>query len=211
MAKITQHRLPEHPDQAALLAYLDKDGDPADRSHIDRCTHCQSELEHIQCIRQALRELPPQQPPAHLWHNIQEHGFQPPQHKPFVLRQSMTWLSMAASLLLVAVVVLIQLPDEDKPAIPELAALIEENQQLEAALARLESQPSVMRLDAIGQITLLKDSVSAVDMAFSSQFDQPDNDATKADLLEKRIQLMRELVEKRAQPMLAYSSDYHTF
>lgn len=211
MAKITQHGLSEHPDQAALLACLDNDGDSADRSHVDRCTQCQAELEQIQCIQRALRALPAQQPPTHLWQNIQAHGLQSPQHKPFLFRPSMSWLSVAASLLLVAVVVLIQLPGRDTPASLALAALIEENQQLEAALARLENQPSVMRLDAIGQITLLKDSITAVDMVFSSQFDKPDADSTKVDLLEKRIQLMRELVEKRTQPMLAYSSDYHTF
>ena len=118
---------------------------------------------------------------------------------------------MAASLFIVSVVVLIQLPTQDEPDNRAMAALIEENQQLEAALARLENQPSAMRLHDIGQITQLKDSVSAVDMVFDSQYQNPDSENIKIALLEKRIRLMRELVEKRAQPMLAYSDDYRAF
>ncbi len=209
MAENTRKRLPGHQDTPALLAYLNMHGNPDDGSHIAHCTHCQAELEHIQCIRQTLQELPLQQPTADLWQNIQQQIFQHPQQRSFFSSQRMSWLAMAASLLLVAVVVLIQ--SRDDLTNPALAVLIEENQQLEAALVQLENQPSVMRLDAIGQITLLKDSVSALDMAFGRQFDKHDSNNTKVDLLEKRIRLMRELVEKRAQPMLAYSGEYRTF
>ncbi len=213
MAEFTRDRSSEHPDAEALLTYLDKDGDgdSVHRSHILSCDRCQQELENIQCIRLALRELPQQQPPAHLWEKVREHGIQPAQRKPFLGRQGIGWLSIAASLLIVSVVVLTQLPTLDDSANPALAALIEENQQLEAALARLENQPSVMRFDTIGQITRLKEGVSAVDMVFGSQFNKPGSEDVKIDLLEKRIRLMRELVEQRARPMLAYADDYYAF
>ena len=211
MVEFTHDRLSEHPGTETLLSYLDKDGDPGDRSHIEDCLHCQEELEDIQCIRQAVRELPEQRPPAELWQKIRHQSIPPVQHERFLSRQSMGWLAMAASLFIVSVVVLIQLPTQDEPDNRAMAALIEENQQLEAALARLENQPSAMRLHDIGQITQLKDSVSAVDMVFDSQYQNPDSENIKIDLLEKRIRLMRELVEKRAQPMLAYSDDYRAF
>ena len=118
---------------------------------------------------------------------------------------------MAASLFIVSVVVLSRLTTREEPDNLAMAALIEQNQKLEAVLVRLETRPSAMRLDDIGQITQLKDSVSAVDMVFDSQFENPDSENIKIDLLEKRIRLMRELVEKRAQPMLAYSDDYRAF
>ena len=211
MVEITRNRLSEHPGTEALLSYLDKDGDPGDLSHIRGCLHCQEELENIQCIRRAMRELPQQQPPVDLWQEIQRQSIRPVQRKRFMPRQGIKWLSMAASLFIVSVVVLTLLPTQEEPDNLAMAALIEENQQLEAVLARLENQPSAMRLDDIGQITQLKDSVSAVDMVFDSQFENPDSEKIKIDLLEKRIRLMRELVEKRAQPMLAYSDDYRAF
>lgn len=212
MAEITRDRSSEHPDAEALLTYLDKDGDgdSVHRLHILSCAHCQAELENIQCIRSAMRELPQQQPPAHVWQKIQEH-IQPAQRKRFISRQGMGWLSIAASLLLVSVVVLTQLPTADDLANPALAALIEENQRLEAALVRLENQPSVMRLGTIGQIAQLKDSVSAVDVVFGSQFNKAGSEDVKIDLLEKRIRLMRELVEQQARPMLAYADGYYAF
>lgn len=211
MAEITRDRSSEHPDAEALLTYLDKDGDSVHLSHILSCAYCQAELENIQCIRLAMRELPQQQPPAHVWQKIQEHGIQPAQRRRFIGRRGMGWLSIAASLLLVSVVVLTQLPTPDDPANPALAALIEENQRLEAALARLEDQPSVMRLGTIGQITQLKNSVSAVDLVFGTQFNKAGSEDVKIDLLEKRIRLMRELVEQQAQPMLAYADGYYAF
>ena len=210
MVEITRDRLSEHPGTEALLSYLDKDGDPGERTHILDCLHCQKELENIQCIRQSMGELPQQQPPADLWQKIQHQSIQPAQHKPFLSGQ-IKWLSLAASLVIVSVVVLTRLPIQDEPDNLAMAALIEENRQLEAVLTHLENQPSAMRLDDIGQITQLKDSVSAVDMVFDSQFQNPDSGNIKIDLLEKRIRLMRELVEKRAQPMLAYSDDYRAF
>lgn len=211
MAEITRDRSSEHPDAEALLTYLDKDGDSVHRLHILSCARCQAALENIQCIRSAMRELPQQQPPAHVWQKIQEHGIQPAQRRRFIGRQGMGWLSIAASLLLVSVVVLTQLPTADDLANPALAALIEENQRLEAALVRLENQPSVKRLGTIGQIAQLKDSVSAVDVVFGSQFNKAGSEDVKIDLLEKRIRLMRELVEQQARPMLAYADGYYAF
>ena len=211
MVEFTRYSLSEHPGTETLLSYLDKDGDPGDRSHIRDCLHCQEQLEDIQCIRQAMRELPQQRPPAELWQKIRRQSIPPVQHERFLSRQSMRWLAMAASLFVVTVVVLIQVPTQDEPDKRAMALLIEDNQQLEAVLARLENRPSAMRLDDIGQITQLKDSVSAVDMVFDGQFQNPDSENIKIDLLEKRIRLMRELVEKRAQPMLAYSDDYRAF
>lgn len=211
MVEITRDRLSEHPGTEELLSYLDKDGDPGDRTHILDCRHCQQELEDIRCIRQALGELPQQQPPAGLWRKIQHQSVQAVQPRRFWSGQNIRWMSMAASLFIVSVVVLTRLPTREEPDNLAMAALIEQNQKLEAVLVRLETRPSAMRLDDIGQITQLKDSVSAVDMVFDSQFENPDSENIKIDLLEKRIRLMRELVEKRAQPMLAYSDDYRAF
>ena len=211
MAETTLAGLSEHPDTQALLTYLDKGGEPDCRLHILGCEHCQAELEHIQDIRRAVQELPQLQPPADLWRKIKPREYQLAQRRPFFAYQAARWLAMAASIVIVAAVILIQLPTQDAPDNPVLAALIEENRQLEAALARLEHQPAVMRLDTIGQIAQLKDSVSTVDLVFDSQFDKPDAENRRIDLLEKRIRLMRELVEKRAQPMLAYSDSYRAF
>ena len=211
MAETTRDGLSEHPDTESLLNYLDKDGESDCRLHILGCGYCQAELEHLQDIRRAVQELPQLRPPADLWHKINKQGRRRLQLKPFFSYQSAGWLAMAASVLLVATVVLIQLPTQDTPGNPVLAALIEENRQLEAALERLENQPAVMRLDTIGQIAQLKDSVSTVDLVFDSQFDNPEGESKRIDLLEKRIHLMRELVETRAQPMLAYSDNYRAF
>ncbi len=212
MQKQSEH---DHVDLAALLDYLDGAGSESQRAHIRNCAQCLNQTLELSETRTRLRHLPPMQPPPELWSRIENELDEKPTGVPDKLdawARPRGWMAVAASLLLVFTLVIFQQQPSTAPALAQAPAaasderyqdLLMQSQQLENTLAYLNRQPQVITLGVAGQLDEISNSIAAIDFALMNSNSEQALDAqTREALMRERIQLLKQMVEYKAQPFL---------
>lgn len=182
-----------------LVAAYGREGSATTVAHLERCEMCRRELEAIGHRIGALRALPARRPPRDRW--------------PIVRAQLATeqrarrwrtgWWSGLAAAAMVAVAVgahqltshagVPQVSAADSAA-PELNQLIEQSQQLEAALRDYEPQGRVVNGRAASMIADLEDRIAVVDAGIAQTPARPESRAQLVNLWRDRVNLLDALV-----------------
>ena len=197
-----QYSRTRHPGTAELLDYLDDSCRGEIVRHISSCSECLQALDKIRDTREALQRLPGRRPTESAWPAIQAE-LSIKSEKVNASPGKVWWLSLAASVLLVSALMFQLMPPQIEPDNTEFYTLMDENRNLESAVAYLDSRQIAMNLGTAGRIARLKDNITVLDMAINEGFESEDADKFRTALMKERIRLMRGLVEAQAQPMLA--------
>jgi hypothetical protein len=180
-----------------------RDGEPVDaviRNHVAACDSCAADLARLSTTREHLCSLPMLDPPDGLWSQISERIRQNDLSQS---RARPVWISVAAAAAVVLVTLLTlsrvqHVPEVrlEKPAQPELSALVQRSQQLEAALQALPQRPSVERVATAVNIDGIEQRIQWLDFHLSAANDVLDQMQTQQ-LWQERVNLMDSLVKLR--------------
>jgi hypothetical protein len=183
-----------------------RDGEPVDalmREHIAGCPSCAAELARLATSREQLCSLPMFDPPSELWAQIAERISKEGLHEATTRRNWKSTMGLAAAFLAV-VIVLFRMSDQSSvrllavnhAAEPELSALVQRSQQLEAALDSLPRRPSVERVATAANIDGIEQRIQWLDFHLSAANDVLDESQTQQ-LWQERVNLMDSLVKLR--------------
>lgn len=195
-----QLRSRPHPDTNELIDYLDSSVEPSVAHHLEQCPLCLDGLEQIRQARRALSALPQHVPPQQAWSAIQARLGEPStsRHRPL---EKYRWLSMAASLMLLGFMLFLFTPLDNPGETETPLLLVDETRNLESILGYLRDRERPMNLRAASRIVQIEDSIGAIDMVLGEHAGLAGSATIKQSLIEERVNLLRNLVAARAQPM----------
>jgi hypothetical protein len=188
----------KHCTMHELLALREGEGAAWAREHLDGCTYCQRELELLHQRVAALRALPSVQPPRDRWAVVREQASRE-QRGRRVRRAGWGILALAASLTLIVGVRALG-PDwsaqEEVAAAtsPELADLMAQSRELEAALRSYGTEGRVLSARTAGIIADLEDRIAVVDAGIVQTGSRRGTGDDLVDLWRSRVGLMDALV-----------------
>lgn len=181
-----------------------RDGGPVNatiRTHVDTCALCQERMAQHARLRDALRGMPEEAPPADAWQRLQR-------ARSFEAGRAIygkRYLASAAAVLALVIVVLsvhFTAPSNtnnsaDSPAMSAgsvtLAQLQQHSLELEYAL-RHYGADTMMSLETADVIVDLQDSIALIDF----QLENVSTEDRKRELWHERVELMQTLVMVRA-------------
>lgn len=206
-----------HATTSELIAR--RDGEPLDAKtamHIDECVDCRRELERLEKIRSALREIPEEQPPMDAWQRIMAARELEQPHMSARHWLSGAPMALAASLLAAVFSVLIVTQvHEPLPVIAgngsqgasqvagsggkvSLASLQEQSGYLEQMLGVVQrSSGSVTSLQTADTVAELQDGIAMIDYRLGQAERYPLTEAERQELWQRRVELLESLVTVR--------------
>jgi hypothetical protein len=183
-----------------------RDGAPVDaqvRIHVQHCAVCLAESERLAQVGDRLRALPPLDPPRDFWPDIEARATARP-------RRSRMGIAAAAAALVVAIIGYVSVHHESVDAEQftrapasqpkkedELARLIEQSRELEAALAYLPARPQVERVSTAATVDSLEQRIQWVDWQLANGPDMGLDQRQAERLWSERVDLMDSLVKVR--------------
>lgn len=179
---------------AELLALQEGEGTAAARAHLESCEDCRVELERAYQRSAALKALPSYSPPRDRWPALRDQLVAERRHRRWVRTR---WVGLAAAAIIVGVLGVRAVPDTGAPAglaDREVAALVEESQELESMLASFQRPGRVVNGATAATIAALEDRIAAIDVGIErgQAYAVPSN--SMADLWRERVVLMDQLV-----------------
>ena len=197
----------QHPSTEILIEFMDGSAATGVADHLAHCGRCQEVLQDIGQTRRALSALPLREPPAQVWEGIRTQLADCNERAGGGFSRQL-WLSMAASVMLLGLAVYLVAPVDDilEPVVD--GALVAETRNLESMLSYLDHQEKPMTLQAAARIARIEDSIGAIDRVIDRPAEAEASAAVRQNLLERRVDLLRNLVAARAQPMTAA---YHAY
>ena len=193
-----------HPTIDELLAFRDREADPATASHVEGCPRCLERLDDILAVAGGLRELPEIQPPADGWPRLER--------SIAALRWRRVWaraIAAAAAVVLTLALgsVFLGHRTERAPAVELVevsapgdqleavtAELVAASRELEQILERRSRRPRVITARRAAAVALLEDRLAVVDAAIATSSHSTEPDPT-AGLWLHRVQLLDALVD----------------
>lgn len=189
-----------HPPIEDLLAIRDGDASAALRAHVAGCAACAAEVERLAGTRDALRALPPIEPPAGSLDRLLA--------ARAAARRKSRWrhsggLALAASVVMAVALLALPRGGIETPATvvpvavdPEVDALLARSHDLDRALAAFTADIRVLDLRTAGTIASLEDRIAQVDAyLLHTETLAPQ---TAVDLLRRRVLLAQALVDVHA-------------
>jgi hypothetical protein len=186
----------KHCTMSELLAVRDGEGSAWAREHLEGCSFCQRELELVHQRVAALRALPSARPPRDRWAAVREQALRQ-RRVSRVRRGGWSVLAIAAGLVLM---VGVRQWSGDGPApgvaeaAPELAELMDQSRQLEAALREYGTEGRVLNARAAGIIADLEDRIAVVDAGIVQASARRQIPNELVDMWRSRVSLMDALV-----------------
>ena len=179
---------------AELLALQEGEGTTAARAHLESCEDCRVESERAYQRSAALKALPSYSPPRDRWPALRDQLMAERRHRRWVRTR---WVGLAAAAIIVGVLGVRAVPDTAAPAglaDREVAALVEESQELESMLASFQRPGRVVNGATAATIATLEDRIAAIDVGIErgQAYAVPSNAMT--DLWRERVVLMDRLV-----------------
>ncbi|MDH3455348.1 MAG: hypothetical protein OER90_00785 [Gemmatimonadota bacterium] len=179
---------------AELLEVRDGEGAASARVHLVECSACHAELEQLHQRVAALKALPGFSPPRDRWPVIRE-AVAASRRRTRIERVG--WGAMAAAAALVLFVGTRSLVGNggEKLAAQEVAALVQESQQLEGVLESVSIRGRVTNGATAATIADLEDRIAAIDFGIERAQAVAVSRNEMADLWRERVTLMDRLVD----------------
>lgn len=188
----------KHCTMSELLALKDGEGTAWAREHLDGCGYCRRELELVHARVAALRALPAIRPPRDRWAVVREQAVRTRQVS-MLRRAGWGMMALAAS---VALIVGVRernpggaggAPMALEAEAPELAELVAQSRELEAALQEYGTDGRVLNARTAGIIADLETGIATVDAGIMEARARGSQDDL-VDLWRSRVNLMDALV-----------------
>lgn len=181
---------------AELLALRDGEGSAAARGHIETCDACRLELDRAHQRTAALKALPSFSPPRDRWQAVREQLVTVRRERRLA---RVRWVGLAAAAVIVGVLGVRAVPESasvpaDDLAAREVDALVQESQELEAALASFQRPGRVVNGATAATIAALEDQIAAIDVGIERGQAVAVSSNAMADLWRERVVLMDQLV-----------------
>jgi hypothetical protein len=179
---------------AELLELQDGEGSAAARSHVETCEACQAELDRVYQRRAALKTLPSFAPRRDRWPIVRDQILAARRQRRWT---RVRWSALAAAAVVVGVLGVRAVPDSPQVAdlaAREVAALVEESQELESMLASFQRPGRVVNGATAATIAALEDRIAAVDVGIERGQAYAVSSDAMADLWRERVVLMDQLV-----------------
>ncbi len=188
----------KHCTMAELVAVRDGEGSVWARGHLDECPSCQHELDLLHRRVAALRALGARRPPRDRWPEVRA-AAERERRAARVRRAVWGALAVAAGIVLaVGGRALVTGAGSASPGAPataaELATLMSQSQQLEAALRSYGPDGRVLNARAAGVIADLEDRIALVDAGIVQENTRGDTSGDLVGLWRNRVELMDALV-----------------
>jgi len=183
----------KHCTMSELLAVRDGEGTVWAREHIDACEYCREELDLLYRRVSALRALPAMRPPRDRWSVIRAQATQERRRRT-LRRAGWTSLAAAAGIVLMIGIREVGTAPGGVPVSPELATLMTQSRQLEAALASYEPEGRILNARAAGIIADLEDRIALVDAGIYQTSTRGGSADELIGLWRDRVELMDALV-----------------
>lgn len=189
----------KHCTMMELLAVRDGEASAWAREHLTHCPHCQQELELVHQRAAQLRALPAWRPPRDRWAAVRARAQR--ERRSEVLRRG-TWGALALAAGLALMVGVRSAMPNGAGSLPEpvarageaqLASLMDESRELEAALRSYGPEGRVLNARAAGIIADLEDRIALVDAGIAQVGRRGSRDDL-TDLWRSRVYLMDALV-----------------
>jgi hypothetical protein len=183
---------------AELVAIREGEGSAWARGHLDECSSCRHELDLVHHRVAALRALSAWRPPRDRWPEVRA-GAERERRALRVRRVRWGALAIAAGAVLAVggrTVLTHSAASGDRgtPSAAELATLMTQSQQLEAALRSYGPEGRVLNARAAGVIADLEDRIALVDAGIAQQNAREDASSDLVGLWRNRVELMGALV-----------------
>lgn len=189
----------KHCTMTELLAVRDGEAGVWAREHLTDCPHCQQELELVHQRAARLRALPGRRPPRDRWAEVRAQA-QRERRGESIRRRTWGALALAAGLALMVGIRSAMPGGTDGALAPvasagdvQLASLMDESRELEAALRSYGPDGRVLNARAAGIIADLEDRIALVDAGIV-QIGRRGSRDDLTDLWRSRVQLMDALV-----------------
>lgn len=188
----------KHCTMAELVAVRDGEGPAWARGHLDECPSCRHELDLLHRRVAALRALGARRPPRDRWPEVRA-GAEHERRATRLRRARWGALALAAGVVLAvggrALVTGGGSPSGDATATAaELSTLMNQSQQLEAALRSYGPDGRVLNGRAAGVIADLEDRIALVDAGIAQESAGGDTSSDLVGLWRNRVELMDALV-----------------
>lgn len=201
-----------HADIAQLLSL--RDGPLVDaqlRQHVEGCSSCSAELEHLDRVREGLRQLPEEAPPRDLWEGVRARAaLAPPLADGYPAPgPSERWYGAAVGIAATAVMAISLLLLDQQGAVgptlgPGAAAtsaeplrtpqLMDASRELERSLRAVDLDGQVVSGRTAATIAALEERIAYVDLQLSRQ---DLSEVQKQRLWQQRVSLLNSLVRLR--------------
>jgi hypothetical protein len=181
-----------------LLEVRDGEGSAAARTHLESCEACRAELDGLHQRVAALKALRAFAAPHDRWPVVRE-ALAASRRRARVQRFGWGGLAAAAALVLFVGGRAMVGGGADTLAAEEVAALVEESQQLEGVLQRLPVQGRVVNGVTAATIADLEDRIAVVDLGIERARAAAVSRDGMADLWRERVTLMDQLVQTHVQ------------
>jgi hypothetical protein len=176
------------------------------QKHLQNCLRCRMEVQSIRQTQHHLVSLPQLEPPEQSWTNIQSalHA----QSRPSI--SSVWYVAAAASVAVLAVLIIDQRPAEQAlEAAPSrsltenaranegIVALMEQSRHLDLVLQGLPDRPRVERVAMAATLDSIEDRIQWLDMQLTYASATESDDMRTQTLWRERVDLMDSLVKVR--------------
>ena len=181
-----------------LIAAREHEASPEVTAHVTECATCRAELERLEQRVAALRALPTRRPPRDRWLVVKQQA-QAERQRSRWTRMGWGALAVAAGITLAIGVRSVEItapPTEDtRPAARvELADLVEQSRQLEAALREYNPEGRIVNGRTAAVIAELEDRIAQVDAGIARVSANERAQPELVNLWRDRVQLMDALV-----------------
>jgi hypothetical protein len=178
--------------------------DAATATHVEQCPTCTEQLRKLSLAQAQLRALPPLDPPAGAWDEIQSRMAQPvPRNRSLSGR-----VAAVLALTVLSLITFVALRDGDEPMVveelpfepldpPPVAELVAQSRELEGLLQSLPARPSIERVSTSVTIDTIEDRIQWLDFQLTSADDGDLNEEQSRRLWSERVTLMDSLVKVR--------------
>jgi hypothetical protein len=179
---------------AELLEVRDGDGSAAAKAHLEECDPCRTELDRLHQRVAALKALPGFSPPRGRWPVVRE-ALTASRRRSRFERAGWGALAAAASFALLLGIRGLAGSGTEGEAAREVAALVEESQQLEEVLQRIPVRGRVVNGATAVTIADLEDRIAVIDLGIEQARAVAVTGDEMADLWRERVTLMDRLVD----------------
>lgn len=193
----------KHCTMEQLIAARDHEASPAVTEHLAKCSMCRAELESLEQRVAALRALPTRRPPRDRWLVVKEQAQAERQHGRWT-RMGWGAVAVAAGITLAIGIRSVEFtpePTDSRPAArvtpdpsTELAVLVEQSRQLEAALREYGPEGRIVNGRTAAVIAELEDRIALVDAGIARAAAGERTQPELVNLWRDRVQLMDALV-----------------
>lgn len=181
-----------HPTLEELLAVRDGEGLTEIAAHVESCETCQHTVDEARCLRQRLRELPSEEPPAGGWESLRSRM---QARRQSLLLARCGWAAAAAMVLFTTTVAIrggIEAWEEAKLA-RQLESLVAESQRLEGELHSVEADGRVMSGRTAYAIADLQGRIEELDARLGTARRERKPTQEVVELWQQRVSLLDDL------------------